>query len=319
MSFLRHHAVRLACLAGALLLPAAASARPLLADRGLTFGDGALSGELAPAPGLASVDTPCEGNNYANDNYLDPVLMGGPMVAISWVPAASVTVTHLEIFTGESSAPSAVAIWSDDGGAPSAPSAPLGFSAPFNVMPTNAWYGADLDVGVPVVAGQMYWVVWDPTGGEQCSCTDDPADIQQTYYGSTSGTVSGGAAWDLGPFTFSDRRWKFRMLCSGGGGTGDDSDGDGVEDDADLCPDTVVPELAPELRLGVNRWALVDDDGIFDTTEPNGVGPKAEFSIEDTRGCSCQQVIEALGIGEGHDKYGCSTGVMRHWISLVAP
>jgi hypothetical protein len=171
---------------------------------------------------------------------------------------------------------------------------------------------------VPVVAGGSYWVVWDPVGGEQASCTDDPADIQQTYYGSNTGTVSGGAGWELGPFSFPDRRWKFRVYCEEAGG-GDDEDGDGVLDEDDLCPGTVLPELAPEVRLGVNRFALVDDDGVFDTTEPNGRGPQVEFTIEDTRGCSCEQIIEALGIGEGHEKFGCSLGVMRRWMALIGP
>lgn len=266
---------------------------------------------FAPPPG-----DPCEGNNHLNDNYLDPVFMGGPLVGISWVPAASVTVTRVELFTGEVTAPSFVAIWSDDGGAPSRPAAPLGVSGSFLVSPPNTWYGADLDVPVSVVAGATYWVVWDPQGSEQCSCTADPADIQQTYWGSNIGTVSGGADW-FGPFSFTDRRWKFRMFCSDGSPT--DADGDGVADDEDLCPDTALPELAPTLELGVNRWADVDGDGVFDTRPSQGRGPQVEFTLADTGGCSCSQIIEALGIGEGHAKHGCSLGIMRRWVDSLSP
>ncbi|MGD2114766.1 MAG: hypothetical protein PVG07_06930, partial [Acidobacteriota bacterium] len=67
-----------------------------------------------------------------------------------------------------------------------------------------------------------------------------------------------------------------------------DSDGDGVLDDVDVCPGTVIPEGVPTVRLGVNHFALVDGDGLFDTTPPpgGGKGPQASFTIEDTAGCS---------------------------------
>jgi len=112
-----------------------------------------------------------------------------------------------------------------------------------------------------------------------------------------------------------------------------DSDGDGVLDGDDVCPDTVIPEGVPTVRLGVNRFALVDDDGIFDTVTPGGGGPRGfasaysmrppgpdvSFTIEDTAGCSCEQIIEAQGLGQGHVKFGCSIGAMRDWIDLVSP
>src|SRR5690606_8855052 len=44
-----------------------------------------------------------------------------------------------------------------------------------------------------------------------------------------------------------------------------DRDADGVSDDADFCPATVIPEEVPTDRLGVDRWALTDDDFDFDT------------------------------------------------------
>ena len=110
-----------------------------------------------------------------------------------------------------------------------------------------------------------------------------------------------------------------------------DSDGDGVLDGLDVCPDTVIPEGVPTVRLGVNRYALVDGDGVFDTTPPpargnpsgdgnsGGPGPGETFTIEDTAGCSCEQIIEAQGLGRGHVRFGCSIGVMRDWVDLVNP
>ncbi|MGB6992695.1 MAG: hypothetical protein WBG00_05635, partial [Thermoanaerobaculia bacterium] len=98
-----------------------------------------------------------------------------------------------------------------------------------------------------------------------------------------------------------------------------DGDDDGVLDPVDVCPGTVIPESVPTKSLGTNRWALVDDDGIFDTKPPNGNGPGDSFTIGDTGGCSCEQIIEALGLGKGHEKHGCSVGAMRNWVDLVNP
>ncbi|MCP4204281.1 MAG: hypothetical protein GY769_20390 [bacterium] len=96
-----------------------------------------------------------------------------------------------------------------------------------------------------------------------------------------------------------------------------DFDGDGVGFDLDVCPGTAIPEGVPTRSLGTNRWALVDGDGVFDTTPPNGNGPGLSFTIEDTAGCSCEQIIEAQGLGNGHTKFGCSIGAMRTWVGLV--
>jgi hypothetical protein len=105
-----------------------------------------------------------------------------------------------------------------------------------------------------------------------------------------------------------------------------DSDQDGVTDDIDVCAGTVIPEGVPTVRLGTNRWALTDGDGEFDTTAPRGggprgrvVGPAYSFSIEDTAGCSCEQIIEAAELGQGHVKFGCSLGEMLEWVELVNP
>jgi hypothetical protein len=88
-----------------------------------------------------------------------------------------------------------------------------------------------------------------------------------------------------------------------------DADSDGVPDVLDQCQNTNVPESAPVSgSLGQTRYAL-----------RNGVkfsmGPKAkiEFTTSDTAGCSCEQIVAALGVGKGHLKYGCSKGVMKAW------
>uniref|UniRef100_A0A7S2XRI6 VWFA domain-containing protein n=1 Tax=Attheya septentrionalis TaxID=420275 RepID=A0A7S2XRI6_9STRA len=89
----------------------------------------------------------------------------------------------------------------------------------------------------------------------------------------------------------------------------------------DWCPTTVLD--SPTERLGVNRWALLNEgDTDFETVEPKkgfdvgpgkafGVGPGKEFTIAGTHGCSCAQIIEICGYGKGHLKFGCSISVME--------
>ncbi len=96
-----------------------------------------------------------------------------------------------------------------------------------------------------------------------------------------------------------------------------DSDGDGVTDDADYCPGTVIPEGAPTAQLGTNRFALTDADRVFDTVKPKGKGPQASFDIFDTGGCSCEQIVVEQDLGKGHLKFGCSLGEMEDWVELI--
>jgi len=102
-----------------------------------------------------------------------------------------------------------------------------------------------------------------------------------------------------------------------------DSDEDGVPDDVngingivDRCPNTVLPEevVPTSGHLGNNRWALQSADGNF-TQAPPQAGSVFSISTADTRGCSCQQIIEAAGLGNGHTKNGCSTSAMLNWIN----
>jgi len=164
-------------------------------------------------PAIAVPPKPvCEGANYSTDDYNDSWLMGGPIVAIAWTPAASVTVSRIEVFTGEGSGNIALAIWSDDGGGPSKPLANLGDTGYFPLPTTTvSWQGANLLTPVTVAAGTKYWVVFDPVGGEQAPIQNG---VGQQYWGSSSGTITSvpPADW-FGPFSFSDHAWKFRMYC----------------------------------------------------------------------------------------------------------
>lgn len=93
-----------------------------------------------------------------------------------------------------------------------------------------------------------------------------------------------------------------------------DKDGDGVFDSLDACPATSIPEGVPTNRLGTNRWALTDADFEFDTSSSKGKGPGRSYTTSDTAGCSCQQIVAALGLGNGHSKFGCSVGIMDNWM-----
>ena len=96
-----------------------------------------------------------------------------------------------------------------------------------------------------------------------------------------------------------------------------DADGDSVCGDIDYCPSTTFDE--PSRKLGVNRWIL--DNPTFDwiTELPKGEGPDKDFTIEETHGCSCFQILENLieltdETFDGHYKFGCSQSILEDWI-----
>jgi hypothetical protein len=95
-----------------------------------------------------------------------------------------------------------------------------------------------------------------------------------------------------------------------------DQDGDGVCGDVDACGGTVLPE-APALGLRINRFADIDGDGTFETRWPNGRIHEGPYSLGDTAGCSCAQIVDSLELGVGHAKFGCSHDVMSYWVDLV--
>ncbi len=111
-----------------------------------------------------------------------------------------------------------------------------------------------------------------------------------------------------------------------------DADSDGVcESDAasggpsmctgiDQCSNTVIPEAVPTSRYGLGwyRWTLDNPDGSF-TQRNRGKWSHHSFTTEDTRGCSCDQIIAESGyhgfVRRINREYGCSTWVMLHWVN----
>ena len=53
-----------------------------------------------------------------------------------------------------------------------------------------------------------------------------------------------------------------------------------------------------------------NDDSVltFDSTSRN------EFTVENTGGCSCEQIIDGPGLGGGDTLFGSSKIVMEQWI-----
>ena len=96
-----------------------------------------------------------------------------------------------------------------------------------------------------------------------------------------------------------------------------DLDADGVPDNLDACAGTRIPEGVPTVRLNPTHYALVNGDGTFDTTTPPGrSGRLPSFTIADTAGCSCEQILDRIGtIEAGERSFGCSVGTVRSWIS----
>lgn len=98
-----------------------------------------------------------------------------------------------------------------------------------------------------------------------------------------------------------------------------DLDGDGVYDN-DYCTNTQSDEITEQ--HGVNRWILTDNNWM--TVAPKGKVPQANYSIQQTKGCSCFQILDWLheydsvlyGTMEGHRKFGCSKSVIEDFIRL---
>ncbi|HUU32816.1 MAG TPA: hypothetical protein VMW48_02070 [Vicinamibacterales bacterium] len=95
-----------------------------------------------------------------------------------------------------------------------------------------------------------------------------------------------------------------------------DSDGDGVCEADDLCQGTEATDAdagVPTEKLGPKRWAEMDGDGVFD----GGKKTTTAYTLADTAGCSCGQILEELGGGRGHEKFGCTTAILKRWMSFV--
>lgn len=91
-----------------------------------------------------------------------------------------------------------------------------------------------------------------------------------------------------------------------------DDDGDGIPNAEDFCAGTYLPESVPTEFMLFNRYALAGTTGVFRE------GPRkrvSAFSLSDTRGCSCEQLVDvAEGVREYH--FGSEPLLLRELKSL---
>jgi len=166
----------------------------------------------------------------------------------------------------------------------------------------------------------------------------DVDNAQDIFYEGTGnlyiGSYNGNSPYSFIGLVDNVRIWKTALSAEELGMTdkelecllNDDTDCDGVSDEIDLCDDTYVDKLGevPSDELGVNRhvwYGKYGEDGeYFSTLIPGTKGAKnpaqSEFSIINTRGCSCAQILASMdGKMNGHKKFGCSTSVIEDFIA----
>ncbi len=105
---------------------------------------------------------------------------------------------------------------------------------------------------------------------------------------------------------------------------GIDDDCNGVVDDADADKDGLndcdgadkcLGSVADNIALNPNQYAQNNVlTGAFES------GPRGDQSIvynmQNTKGCTCTQIVAKLGVGIGQIKKGCAPGVMQEWTGL---
>jgi hypothetical protein len=100
-----------------------------------------------------------------------------------------------------------------------------------------------------------------------------------------------------------------------------DVDGDSILDGADFCEAT---DLTDNVGWGTNRWRLSDDGFNYEQKinkgkgKGSGRGNNTQYTLATTGGCTCEQIIVELDLGNGHTKHGCSNSAMRDWSAYVA-
>jgi hypothetical protein len=72
-------------------------------------------------------------------------------------------------------------------------------------------------------------------------------------------------------------------------------------------------------QLRAQLQAFSDGFPFFRSNGWTGWGSSLGYSTADTAGCSCEQIIGALGLGQVHTRRGCSIRAMNEWVSGVAP
>ncbi len=173
--------------------------------------------------------------------------------------------------------------------------------------------GADFDTKISVYCDDCEDL--ECIGGQ-----DDDASNCSGFSTNFSWPTNAGQTYNVLVHGFSGNTGDFDLAIQDDGvpATGA-NDCDGIAEEFDFCPGTVIPESVPTIgQLLVNRWALVTDDGDFDTVLALGGGPDESFTLVDTAGCSCEQIIDQFDLGPGQSKFGCARAHMQAWEKFLA-
>jgi hypothetical protein len=130
--------------------------------------------------------------------------MGGPglTLGMQFVAPTAMTVTSIEVYTGDATGLNSIGVWSHDP-AINAPDAVLRDGS-WTMVSTPSWQGATLTTPLALSAGTTYWVGWEPINGALASLADAGSDL------SYRGSFDAGATWN-GPYTAP---WMFRIYCT---------------------------------------------------------------------------------------------------------
>ena len=161
-------------------------------------------------------------------------------------------------------------------------------------------------------SGYVGWLVkTDSSGNEEWSQTYGSSGSNLIY--SAQQTSDGGFIL-AGGYNF----WVVKLVQD------DDEDDDGVLNEHDKCPGTVLPDEPGKLTLFFH-YSDIDGDGIFETEgKPkliNGIWTRtikdSQFTLEKTYGCSCTQILELKPDElESNEEpfYGCTYDTMMKFI-----
>jgi len=184
----------------------------------------------------------------------------------------------------------------------------LAADVPFE--PDFAWVSFTFAAATGVTAGQVYAIVLPPD-----LVTNDDVDPTYRWPGPFADLYAGGVTWDLycgfptwQPYSGMAAGWDRTFRTYVDAATPADADLDGVLDADDVCPGTVTDAFP---RLMDNRYSY-DGTGLV-----SGLLSNPPHTIQETGGCSAVQIITAMGLGRGHERFGLSRSALEAWIAAL--
>lgn len=150
---------------------------------------------------------------------------------------------------------------------------------------------------------------------------DDDSACGLDFSSTVAWPTQAGATYDVFVHGFGAATGDFDLAILDDGEPvplGAANDCDNVPAGLDFCPGTVIPESVPTAgELHSNGSALTGNAGygVFETAGPNPQG--VVYTTQDTAGCSCEQIVDNLDLGQGHLRNGCSFSAMDDWLAFL--